>query len=187
MTAAISVRGLRVVRGKREVLHTIDLDIVAGRVTGLLGPSGSGKTTLLRSIVGAQIVADGLVTVLGLPAGSAALRRRLGYMTQAPAVYADLTVGQNLTYFARIVGAGAEKVGEIIERVGLTAETDLATATLSGGQRARVSLGTALLGDPELLVLDEPTVGLDPVLRRDLWSFFRELAADGTPCSSRVT
>jgi len=180
MGPAISIRGLRVVRGGREVLHEIDLEVEAGRVTGLLGPSGSGKTTLIRSIVGVQIVAGGTVSVLALPAGAAALRRRVGYMTQAPSVYGDLTVRENLTYFGRIVGVERDRVDEVAERVGLAAETDQVVATLSGGQRARVSLGTALLSEPELLVLDEPTVGLDPVLRRDLWDFFHELAEAGS-------
>jgi ABC-2 type transport system ATP-binding protein len=180
MSSAVAIRGLRVVRGGGEVLHEIDLDVESGTVTGLLGPSGSGKSTLIRSIVGVQIVAAGTVTVLGLLAGEAPLRRRVGYMTQAPSVYGDLTVRENLTYFGRIVGVGRGRVGEVVERVGLTGEIDQVVGTLSGGQRARVSLGTALLNDPELLVLDEPTVGLDPVLRRDLWDFFHELAGTGT-------
>lgn len=150
MSPAISIRGLRVVRGGREVLHEIDLEVEAGRVTGLLGPSGSGKTTLIRSIVGVQIVAGGTVSVLGLPAGAAPLRQRVGYMTQAPSVYGDLTVRENLTYFGRIVGVERDRVDEVVERVGLTAETDQVVAALSGGQRARVSLGTALLSEPEL-------------------------------------
>ena len=180
MTAAISVRGLRVTRGGRQVLRGLDLEVEAGRVTGLLGPSGSGKTTLLRSIVGTQIVAGGSVNVLGLPAGARSLRRRVGYMTQAPSVYEDLTVHENLAYFARIVGVGADRVSRVVERVGLAANRDQVVVTLSGGERARVSLGAAILNEPEVLVLDEPTVGLDPVLRRDLWSFFHELAESGT-------
>lgn len=180
MTAAISVRGLRVTRGGRQVLRGLDLEVEAGRVTGLLGPSGSGKTTLIRSIVGTQIVADGDVMVLGLPAGARALRTRVGYMTQAPSVYEDLTVHENLAYFARIVGVGADRVSRVVERVGLAANRDQVVVTLSGGERARVSLGAAILNEPEVLVLDEPTVGLDPVLRRDLWSFFHELAESGT-------
>ena len=178
--AAITVDGLRVVRGGREVLHGIDLEIAAGSVTGLLGPSGSGKTTLIRSIVGVQIVAEGAVTVLGIPAGSAELRRRVGYVTQAPAVYDDLTVRENLAYFARIVGVDGERVEAVIDRVGLRGQRNQVAATGSGGERARLSLATALLHEPELLVLDEPTVGLDPVLRRDLWDFFHELADSGS-------
>ena len=180
MSVAVSIRGLRVVRGGNEVLHEIDVEVETGAVTGLLGPSGSGKTTLIRSIVGVQIVAEGEVSVLGLPAGTEELRRRVGYMTQEPAVYGDLTVRENLRYFGRIAGVGAGRVEEVIERVGLAAERDQVVVTLSGGQRTRVSLGAALLHEPELLVLDEPTVGLDPVLRRDLWDFFHELAEAGT-------
>jgi ABC-2 type transport system ATP-binding protein len=179
VSAAIAIRDLRVVRGGREVLPGLDLEIEPGTVTGLLGPSGSGKSTLIRAIVGVQIVASGEVVVLGTPAGAVELRRRVGYVTQAPSVYADLTVRENLTYFARIVGVGRERVDDLVERVGLASERDQIVQTLSGGQAARVSLATALLHEPELLVLDEPTVGLDPVLRRDLWDFFHELAESG--------
>jgi ABC-2 type transport system ATP-binding protein len=180
MPAAIAIRDLRVVRGGREVLPGVDLDVERGAVTGLLGPSGSGKTTLIRSIVGVQIVSSGSVTVLGLPAGVPELRRRVGYVTQAPAIYTDLTVRENLAYFARIVGVGSERVEAVIDRVGLREQRDQVAATGSGGERSRLSLATALLHEPELLVLDEPTVGLDPVLRRDLWDFFHELADAGT-------
>jgi ABC-2 type transport system ATP-binding protein len=179
-TPAVSVRGLRVVRGGREVLHGLDLEIEPGVVTGLLGPSGSGKTTLMRCVVGAQVVADGSVHVLGLPAGAPALRRRVGYQTQAPSVYADLTVHENLAYFASILGVGAAQVEEAVETVGLRGHERQLAATLSGGELARLSLAAALLGRPELLVLDEPTVGLDPVLRRDLWETFHALAEAGT-------
>jgi ABC-type multidrug transport system ATPase subunit len=177
---AISIQDLRVVRGGKEVLHGIGLAVQAGKVTGLLGPSGSGKTTLIRSIVGVQIVAGGTVTVLGLAAGTSELRRRVGYVTQAPAVYDDLTVRENLAYFARILGVGAERVDAVVDRVGLRDQRDQVAATGSGGERARLSLATALLNEPEVLVLDEPTVGLDPVLRRDLWDFFNELADSGS-------
>jgi ABC-2 type transport system ATP-binding protein len=180
VSAAISIRGLRVVRGGREVLREIGLDVEPGTVTGLLGPSGSGKSTLIRSIVGTQIVAGGTVSVLGLPAGSEELRSRVGYMTQEPSVYRDLTIAENLGYFARLVGVGRERVEEVLQRVGLVDARDQVVGTLSGGQQARVSLASALLNEPELLVLDEPTVGLDPVLRRELWSFFNELAAAGS-------
>jgi ABC-2 type transport system ATP-binding protein len=179
MTAAISVRDLRVVRGGKAVLPGLSLEIAAGTVTGLLGPSGSGKSTLMRSIVGVQLVAGGEVTVLGLPAGAPALRRRVGYVTQSASVYDDLTVHENLVYFARVLGVGRARVHEVIARVGLVAETSQQVRTLSGGQRARASLAAALLHEPEVLVLDEPTVGLDPLLRRELWAFFHDLADGG--------
>lgn len=180
---AVRVRGLRVVRGGREVLGAgpagLDVKVAAGSVTGLLGPSGCGKSTLLRSIVGVQKTAGGQVDVLGLPAGSRALRHRVGYVTQAPSVYPDLTVIGNLRYFAAVLGAPAADADRVIAQVGLAGrERDLA-GRLSGGQRARVSLAAALLGTPELLVLDEPTVGLDPALRQELWELFHGLAAKG--------
>ena len=177
---AVEVHDLRVVRGGNLVLPGISIGVRAGSVTGLLGPSGSGKTTLMRSIVGVQIVESGEVTVLGSPAGSPELRRRVGYVTQAPSVYADLSVRENLRYFARVLGAPKERVDRVIEMVDLGGQADQVAVTTSGGERARASLATALLGEPELLVLDEPTVGLDPVLRRDLWNLFHELAEGGT-------
>ena len=176
---AILVDGLRVVRGGRPALDDLSATVRSGAVTGLLGPNGSGKSTLMRAIVGVQIVSGGRVLVLGEEAGSPQLRSRVGYMTQAPSVYGDLTVRENLRYFARVLGTEAGRVDEVIESVALQAEADRVVERLSGGQRARVSLASALLGEPELLVLDEPTVGLDPVLRRDLWSTFSELAEQG--------
>jgi len=179
MASAISVRGLRVVRGGREVLCGISLDVAAGTVTGLLGPSGSGKTTLMRALVGVQQAVSGEGSVLGAPAGSASLRSRVGYMTQSPSVYADLTVRENLRYFARVLGAAPERVDAAIETVSLDDHAGQTVVSLSGGERARASLAVALLNEPELLVLDEPTVGLDPVLRRDLWATFHALAEGG--------
>jgi len=176
---AIEVRDLRVVRGGNVALDRLSTDVAEGRVTGLLGPSGSGKTTLIRAIVGVQIVAAGTVTVLGEPAGSPGLRRRVAYVTQAPSVYADLTVRENLRYFARVLGVPGERAERPLATVGLEEAADRVVAKLSGGQRARASLATALLGDPAVLVLDEPTVGQDPVLRRDLWDAFHRLADHG--------
>jgi ABC-2 type transport system ATP-binding protein len=177
---AVVVDHLQVVRGGRPALDDLSATVRSGAVTGLLGPSGSGKSTLMRAIVGVQIVAGGRVLVLGREAGSRELRRRVGYMTQAPSVYADLTVRENLRYFARVLGVDARRVDEAIEVVALQAEADRVVNRLSGGQEARVSLASALVGRPDLLVLDEPTVGLDPVLRRDLWSTFAQLAEQGS-------
>jgi ABC-2 type transport system ATP-binding protein len=171
---AVVVERLRVVRGGRVALDDLSATARAGQVTGLLGPSGSGKSTLIRSIVGVQVITSGALRVFGLEAGSSALRSRIGYMTQAPSVYSDLSVRENLVYFARVLRAPGERVDELIEAVGLEQERDRIVDRLSGGQRARVSLATALVGRPELLVLDEPTVGLDPLLRRDLWALFRQ-------------
>jgi ABC-2 type transport system ATP-binding protein len=176
---AIEVEDLRVRRGGNVVLPGISLRVGRGVVTGLLGPSGSGKTTLMRAIVGVQIVESGKVSVLSRPGGSPELRRRVGYVTQAPSVYGDLTVRENLRYFARILAAPPERVDEVIGTVGLGRQANQVVGTLSGGERSRASLATALLGEPQILVLDEPTVGLDPVLRRDLWNTFHALAADG--------
>ncbi|HEX5249172.1 MAG TPA: ABC transporter ATP-binding protein [Gaiellales bacterium] len=177
---AIAVRDLRVRRGGADVLHRISLEVPAGTVTGLLGPSGCGKSTLMRAIVGVQIVESGTVTVLGEPAGSRSLRARVGYVTQAPSVYGDLSVRENLRYFAAVLGTPPERVDAVIATVGMDAFAGRVVGSLSGGQRARVSLATALLNEPPLLVLDEPTVGLDPLLRRDLWETFAGLAEAGT-------
>jgi ABC-2 type transport system ATP-binding protein len=180
METAIEVTDLVVERGKRRVLHGINCAIPAGSVTGLLGPSGSGKTTLIRAIVGVQIVKSGTVTVLGEPAGSAALRRTVGYVTQAPSVYADLTVRENARYFAALYGLGAADADRAIADVGLAGAAGQLVGDLSGGQHSRASLACAMIGTPRLLVLDEPTVGQDPVLREDLWAQFHALAAKGT-------
>jgi len=176
---AIQVEDLRVVRGGRVVIDGISASVPRGSLTGLLGPSGCGKTTLIRAIVGVQIVEGGVVDVLGSPAGSVELRRRVGYVTQAPSVYRDLTVRENLRYFAAVVGAPAGDPDRVIGEVSLEDHADDVVSRLSGGQEARVSLAAALLGSPELLLLDEPTVGLDPVLRRSLWDLFHRLADSG--------
>lgn len=176
---AISIRNLIVARGEVMAIDDVTLDIAPGRITGLLGPSGSGKSTLMRAIVGVQVVTSGTVTVLGRAAGEAPLRSRVGYVTQAPSVYRDLTVRENLSYFQEMLGAESADIDAVLEAVDLAAVDKRLVKTLSGGQESRVSLATALLGKPELLVLDEPTVGLDPVLRRDLWTLFHSLADTG--------
>ena len=179
MNNLVEIRGLTVDRGERRVLDDLDLTIERGSVTGLLGPSGCGKSTLMRSLVGVQMLTSGSVRVDGIEAGSKELRHRTGYVTQAPSVYADLTVRENLTFFARVLGSDAASVEAAIDRVDLGRHADQVVGRLSGGQLSRASLAVALLGTPDLLVLDEPTVGLDPVLRRDLWKLFHRLADGG--------
>ena len=177
---AVDVTDLNVRRGKHPVLHGLSVSVPRGVVVGLLGPSGCGKTTLLRTIVGVQVVQSGTVTVLGRDAGSASLRHRVGYVTQDASVYDDLTVRQNLQYFRAVLGAPRSDVDRVLALTDLPSQAGQLVGSLSGGQRSRVSLAGALLGSPELLVLDEPTVGLDPLLRVELWTLFHQLAASGT-------
>lgn len=179
MTDGIVVTDLVVRRGRSTVLGGLSCRARAGRITGLLGPSGGGKTTLIRAIVGVQAVRSGAVTVLGVPAGSPSLRTRIGYVSQAPSVYQDLTVRENVRYFAAIAGVGAAEARAAVDQVGLTGAAGQLVGTLSGGQRSRASLACAIVGDPPVLVLDEPTVAQDPVLREELWGFFHQRAAAG--------
>ncbi len=179
MNTAVKIVDLVVVRGARTVLDHLDLSIGDG-VTGLLGPSGCGKSTLMRSLVGVQRLTSGSVQIFGEEAGSRPLRDRVGYVTQAASVYDDLTVTENLAFFARVLGCGSREVERCLEAVDLGSHRDQVVGRLSGGQRSRASLAVALLNEPDLLVLDEPTVGLDPVLRRDLWALFHRLADAGS-------
>lgn len=178
--ATISVKHLTVERGPNVVLADFSVDIEPGRLTGLIGPSGGGKTTLMRAIVGVQRIVSGEVLVLGEPAGTQSLRHKVGYLTQSPSVYADLSVHENLEYFAHVLGVEPDRVPLAIDAVELNHRASARVSSLSGGERTRCSLAIALLGQPSVLVLDEPTVGLDPVLRRDLWKLFRHLADAGT-------
>jgi len=180
MKNVVEVRDLVVQRGRVTAVRGLSFATAPGEVTGLLGPSGCGKSTLMRAVVGVQVVTSGTVEVLGLPAGSRALRDRVGYVTQAPSVYDDLTVTENLRFFGRVLGVARDEVERCLAAVDLAEQREQLVGRLSGGQRSRVSLAVALLGSPELLVLDEPTVGLDPVLRRDLWAMFHRLADEGT-------
>lgn len=180
VTQAIEVRDLVVVLGGRRILHGLTFTVPTGQVTGLLGPSGCGKTTLMRCLVGVQQISSGEVRVLGAPAGSAPLRHRVGYVTQASSIYTDLSARDNVRYFAAVHGTSRAAADQALADVALADRAGQKVSTLSGGERARVSLACALLAGPELLVLDEPTVGLDPVLRHDLWARFHALAARGT-------
>jgi ABC-2 type transport system ATP-binding protein len=180
MATAIEARDLGVAIGGRDILRGLTFEVPSGQVTGLLGPSGSGKTTLMRCVVGVQRITEGEMSVLGAPAGSAPLRRRIGYVTQSPSVYADLSLRDNVRYFAAVHGTTTAAADRALADVALADRATQKVGTLSGGQRTRVSLACALLASPELLVLDEPTVGLDPVLRRDLWDRFHDLVAGGT-------
>jgi ABC-2 type transport system ATP-binding protein len=176
---ALNIQDLHVMRGGNHVVRGVDVRVAPGELVGLLGPSGSGKTTVMRAIVGVQQRVTGTIEVLGLPAGHPRLRDRVGYVTQAPSVYNDLSIEENLRYFASLLGTGNGDVGSVLKDVDLDRIADRRVGVLSGGERSRVSLAVALLGKPELLVLDEPTVGLDPVLRRDLWALFHRLAERG--------
>jgi ABC-2 type transport system ATP-binding protein len=178
-STAIQISKLQVRRGDVDVIPSLSATLFAGEITGLLGPSGCGKTTLMRSLIGVQKVSSGTVSVLGVPAGSAKLRRRVAYMTQTPSVYSDLSVSENLRFFSSVVRADRGAADQALKTVDLVDVADSRVDRLSGGQRSRVSLAVALLADPEVLILDEPTVGLDPVLRRQLWSTFSELALRG--------
>jgi ABC-2 type transport system ATP-binding protein len=179
VNSAVHCESVTIVRGRTTVLDDIDVDVRRAAVTGLLGPSGSGKTTLMRAIVGTQRISSGSMLVLGRRAGDPILRREVGYASQQASVYDDLTVVQNIRYFASAIGAPVTDVARVIEQVDLGDFRDRLTGRLSGGQRSRVSLAVAMLGSPRLLVLDEPTVGLDPVLREDLWSLFARLTEAG--------
>ena len=179
MNTAIAVRDVSVTIGRKKILKDISVTIPEGKIIGLLGPSGAGKTTLIRTILGLQRASEGETDVLGQPAGAAALHSEIGYVTQAPSVYSDLTVAENVQYFASLLGLSKTAVRRVMADVELSEYERQLVGSLSGGQRTRVSLAIALLGRPKLLVLDEPTVGLDPVLREKMWRIFEALAAEG--------
>ena len=179
MTSAINLKQVSVLIGNKLILDDVSATLAAGKIIGLLGPSGAGKTTLIRAILGLQRPSQGSISVLGLPTDSKKLRSLVGYVTQDASVYTDLSVAENLNYFAALLGAKKTQVGAVMAQVELTDFADAVVGRLSGGERARVSLAVALLGSPNVLLLDEPTVGLDPVLRQKLWATFSELAKTG--------
>lgn len=177
--SSIEASRLVIQKGDKDILHKLTFTAKKGRITGLIGPSGSGKSTLMRAIVGSQAVTSGTLAIGGTPAGDKSLRLKVGYVSQAAAVYDDLTVWQNLGYFAKLIGAKRLRVEQVLKTVDLVRQKEQLARTLSGGQKARVSLAIALLGDYDVLILDEPTVGLDPLLRQKLWRLFRALADSG--------
>ena len=179
MHDGLEISNLTVIRDDKTIISDLSLSIGSGMITGLLGPSGSGKTTVFRSIVGLQHISGGSITVLGHLAGAKKLRTKIGYLTQNASIYSDLTCLENLHYFARLLGESEISVDEMLSLVQLTENRKQLASSLSGGERVRLALATALIGKPELLILDEPTVGLDPVLRRDLWDLFHQLADQG--------
>lgn len=184
METAVQIKNLDIILAKKKVLNAISLQLERGKITGFIGPSGAGKTTLIRAIVGRQKISHGEVEIFGLEAGAKSLRSTVSYMTQENSVYTDLTVTQNLEYFATMVGVRRQdrkrEIARLLGVVKLEPQANQLVGSLSGGQKQRVSLAIALLGKPQLLVLDEPTVGLDPALREQLWSLFHSLADQGT-------
>jgi ABC-2 type transport system ATP-binding protein len=179
MIESVHLTSVNVTLGNTKALDNVSAHLPAGKIIGLLGPSGAGKTTLMRVITGRQRAQSGQAAVLGIPAGSPSLRGRIGYMPQSAAVYQDLTVRENMRYFAAMLGVSRKDADSALAEVDLVPQAKQLVATLSGGQRSRVSLAIALLGQPDVLVLDEPTVGVDPVLRQKLWRIFRRQAAEG--------
>lgn len=183
MTAefAVTASGVRKRFGTIEALRGIDISVRVGEIYGLLGPNGSGKTTFIRCVAGLLRPEGGTLTVLGGAPRAAVAAGRVGYMTQVPALYGELSVAENLRFFAALQGIddSDERIDEALRRVDLLERRTSVVNTLSGGMRTRVSLAATLLHHPRLLLLDEPTVGVDPVLRQEFWAHFRALASTG--------
>lgn len=185
MADDIALRYDRVVKsfGEIQALDGLDLTVRKGEVFGLLGPNGSGKTTAIRLLMGLERATSGKLTALGMSAPDRRLNTRIGYMPQETALYQDLTVEENLELFGELYGMEdallERRMTELLRLVDLDRRRDAVVHTLSGGMRHRTSLVASLLHDPELLVLDEPTVGVDPELRASFWGHFDELAARG--------
>lgn len=183
VSLAIDVHGLTKRYGDRAVVQGVDIAVETGRICGFLGPNGSGKTTTLRMLCGLLTPDEGSGTCLGFDLRTQAgeIKRRTGYMTQKFSLYDDLTIAENLEFAARIHGLDrrGQRVDEALERLGLTARRGQLAGALSGGWKQRLALGACTLPSPQLLLLDEPTAGVDPKARREFWNEIHALAAEG--------
>lgn len=181
MSTLIETQQLQKYFGTIHAVDGVDLRIEAGEIYGLLGPNGSGKTTLIRLITGLLRPTSGRITVLGQAMPHKGVLAQIGYMTQASALYEDLTIRENITFFAQMCGRGdnSQRIAEVVELVNLADRANSLVRTISGGMKQRASLACALVHAPRILLLDEPTVGVDPQLRATFWAYFRRLADEG--------
>lgn len=179
----IDVRDVAKKFGDNPVLKQISLQLPVGQIMGLIGPSGAGKTTLVKAILGMEKVDAGTTTVLGTPMPNRKVMQRIGYMAQSDALYEDLTARENIRFFAELMSVPKTKLAMAIDHVAqvvnLTDALDRRVSAYSGGMKRRLSLAIALVQDPELLILDEPTVGIDPDLRQQIWTELYQLKSQG--------
>lgn len=180
----VSTKNVSKVFGKQHVLQNINLDIFSGEIFGFLGPSGAGKTTLVKQLVGLELPSEGEIYVFNEKMPSLPLIEKIGYMAQSDALYEELSAKENLEFFASLYGLKKKhrqtRIREVMEIVELTDHLNKLVSNYSGGMKRRLSLAIALLHEPKLLILDEPTVGIDPVLRRSIWNVFYELKKKGS-------